>query len=63
MIFKSYEILKKKLDNFYLYLFYGENDGLKKDIIESIINKKGFHTHLLDGRGGREALSLTDKVE
>ena len=39
MIFKSYEILKKKLDNFYLYLFYGENDGLKKDIIESIINK------------------------
>ena len=39
MIFKSYEILKKKIDNFSLFLFYGENEGLKKDLIESIINK------------------------
>ena len=39
MIIKSYEITKKKLDNFYLFLFYGENEGLKKDLINSIINK------------------------
>ena len=39
MIIKSYEISKKKLDNFYLFLFYGENEGLKKDLIELIINK------------------------
>tara|TARA_B100000749_G_scaffold49767_1_gene35627 strand:- start:101 stop:523 length:423 start_codon:yes stop_codon:yes gene_type:complete len=39
VIFKSYEILKKKIDNFCLFLFYGENEGLKKDLIESIINK------------------------
>ena len=39
MIFNSYEIAKKKLDNFYLFLFYGENEGLKKDLIKLIINK------------------------
>ena len=39
MIFKSYEIAKKKLDNFYLFLFYGENEGLKKDLIKLITNK------------------------
>ena len=45
MIFKSYEILKKKIDNFCLFLFYGENEGLKKDLIESIINKNKQKIH------------------
>ena len=38
MIAKSYEI-KNRISNFLkynLFLFYGENDGLKKDIVESI---------------------------
>ena len=38
MIAKSYEILKNTLSfsKYNLYLMYGENDGLKKDILESI---------------------------
>ena len=40
MIIKSYEVIKKKLDNYNLYLFYGENIGLKKDLIKLIINIK-----------------------
>ena len=38
MIAKSYEILKNTLSfsKYNLYLLYGENDGLKKDILESI---------------------------
>ena len=38
MIIKSYEI-QKKISNFLkynLFLLYGENDGLKKDVKESI---------------------------
>ena len=41
MIIKSYEI-EKKISNFLkynLFLLYGENDGLKKDIKESIITE------------------------
>ena len=39
MIIKSYEIAKKKLDNYCLFLFYGENEGLKKNLIKIILNK------------------------
>ena len=38
MIIRSYEI-KKKIDNYYLFLLYGENEGIKKDLIKIIINK------------------------
>ena len=41
MIVKSYEILKKNFDLLNLFLVYGENIGLKKDVIKSIINSKG----------------------
>ena len=52
MIIKSYEI-QKKISNFLkhnLFLLYGENDGLKKDIRESIkikINQQDNHTEFL----------------
>lgn len=39
MIIKSFEIDKKKFDNQDLFLIYGENEGLKKEIIQ-IIKKK-----------------------
>ena len=44
MIIKSYEILKNSLkyEKFNLFLLYGENEGLKKDIkkkIEEITNQ------------------------
>ena len=43
MIIKSFEINKKVkiLLNIDIYLIYGENIGLKKDIRETIINTKG----------------------
>jgi len=52
MIFKSYEIQKKVLDfeKYNLFLLYGENVGLKKEIKESIIEKikqKDSKTELL----------------
>ena len=42
MILKSYEILKKPLNfsKYNIFLCYGENNGLKKDIGETIKNKK-----------------------
>ena len=38
MIIKSYEILKNilKFLDYNLFLFHGENEGLKKDIVENI---------------------------
>ena len=39
MIVKSYEILKKKIDKFKFFLLYGENEGLKKDLINIITNQ------------------------
>jgi len=43
MIIKSYEIQKKPLNllKYKLLLFYGENNGLKKDIKESIVKSIG----------------------
>ena len=34
MIFKSFEFNKINTDKFNYFLFYGENDGLKNEIIE-----------------------------
>ena len=40
MLIKSFEIFKKNLDCFNFFLIYGENVGLKKDIIKSLFNLK-----------------------
>ena len=34
MIFKSYDINKSNISKYNLFLFYGENQGLKEEIIE-----------------------------
>ena len=39
MILKSFELNKLKLDNYNFYLFYGENEGLKEEIIDSLFEK------------------------
>ena len=40
MLIKSYEILKKDLNFFNSFLIYGENTGLKQDIVKSVIELK-----------------------
>ena len=41
MIIKSYEFLKKKIDNkFKFFLFYGDNQGYKEEIIKKFINQE-----------------------
>ena len=40
MLIKSYEILKKNLNFLNSFLIYGENTGLKQDIIKSVIKLK-----------------------
>ena len=40
MLIKNYEILKKDLDSLNYFLIYGENTGLKQDIIKSVIELK-----------------------
>ena len=40
MLIKSYEILKKDLNFLNSFLFYGENTGLKQDIVKSVIGLK-----------------------
>ena len=39
MILKSFEINKLKLNDYSFYLFYGENEGLKEEIINSLFEK------------------------
>ena len=34
MILKSYELEKKNITKYNIYLFYGQNEGLKKQVIE-----------------------------
>ena len=36
MIIKSFEIDKTNISNFKLFVVYGENEGLKKEIISKI---------------------------
>ena len=40
MLIKSYEILKKDLNLLNSFLIYGENSGLKQDIVKSVIELK-----------------------
>ena len=40
MIFKSYELNKLKLNNYNFYLFYGDNEGLKEEIIKNLFEEK-----------------------
>ena len=42
MIVKSYEIENKEISKFRLFLIYGENEGLKNDIIKKIKNNYSF---------------------
>ena len=39
MIVKSFEINKLKLNNHHFYLFYGDNEGLKEEIIKNLFEK------------------------
>ena len=45
MLIKSYEILKKDLNSLNSFLIYGENTGLKQDIIKSVIESKEKKKH------------------
>ena len=36
MILKSFDIDKSNISEFKLFIIYGENDGLKKEIIQKI---------------------------
>ena len=40
MIFKSFELDKSKLTKFKLFVIYGENEGLKQEIINKIKGSK-----------------------
>ena len=42
MILKSYEAQKINLKNFKIILFYGKNEGQKKEVIEKLIYKKNY---------------------
>ena len=42
MILKSYEIENKKNINSKIFLIYGENQGLKRDLIKIIVKKKNY---------------------
>ena len=40
MILKSFELKKIKLNNYKIYLFYGDNEGLKEENIKNLFEKK-----------------------
>jgi DNA polymerase-3 subunit delta len=40
MILKSFELNKLKLESHNFYLFYGDNDGLKEEMIKNFFEKK-----------------------
>ena len=42
MIIKSHEIKNKDISKFRFFLVYGENEGLKKDVINKIRNRNDF---------------------
>ena len=42
MIIKSFELNKLKLSNHRLYLFYGDNEGLKEETIKNLF-EKNYH--------------------
>ena len=39
MILKSFELNKLKLNNHDFYLFYGDNEGLKEELIKNLFEK------------------------
>ena len=39
MIVKSFELNKLKLNNYNFYLFYGDNEGLKEEVIKNLFEK------------------------
>ena len=39
MIVKNFEINKLKLINYKFYLFYGDNEGLKEEVIKNLFEK------------------------
>ena len=39
MIVKSFELNKSKLNNYNFYLFYGDNEGLKEEVINNLFEK------------------------
>ena len=39
MILKSFELSKNKLNNYKFFLFYGDNEGLKEEIIKNLFEK------------------------
>ena len=39
MIIKSFELNKIKLENYKLFLFYGDNEGLKEETIKIYLKK------------------------
>ena len=39
MIIKSFQLNKIKLDNYKLFLFYGDNEGLKEETIKNLFEK------------------------
>jgi len=40
MILKSFELNKIKFENYNFYLFYGDNEGFKEEIIKSFFEKQ-----------------------
>ena len=57
MIIKSFELNKKKLDNYKYFLFYGENEGYKEESLISITKNKKNINHYLEN----EILDNEDK--
>ena len=39
MILKSFELNKIKINKYKFYLFYGDNEGLKEEIIKNLFEK------------------------
>ena len=39
MILRSYELSKLKLNKYNFYLLYGDNEGLKEEIIKNLFEK------------------------
>ena len=58
MILKSFELNKLKLNNHNFYLFYGNNEGLKEEIIKELFEKK-----YLDKIHRYEEKEILDNIE
>ena len=47
MIIKTFEISKKKFDKQNFFLIYGENEGLKKEVIQGLLKYQNMGTPCL----------------